>query len=52
MDKKKKILIIVSSVITILLIIAILAGVYIYNVTLTNSNNEKQSGYSKLVIAR
>lgn len=28
------------------------SGVYIYNVTLTNSNNEKQSGYSKLVIAR
>lgn len=28
------------------------SGVYIYNVTMTNSNNEKQSGYSKLVIAR
>ncbi len=28
------------------------AGVYIYNVTLTNSNGEKRTGYSKLVISR
>lgn len=28
------------------------SGVYIYNVTVTNSDNEKQTGYSKLVIAR
>ena len=28
------------------------SGVYVYNVTITNSNNEKQSGFSKLVIAR
>lgn len=28
------------------------SGIYIYNVTLTNENNEKESGYSKLVIAR
>lgn len=28
------------------------SGVYVYNVIMTNSNNETQSGYSKLVIAR
>lgn len=28
------------------------SGIYIYNVTVTNSNNEKQTGYSKLVISR
>lgn len=28
------------------------SGIYIYNVTLTNSNNEKESKFSKLVIAR
>ena len=27
-------------------------GVYIYNVTITNNNNERHSGFSKLVIAR
>jgi len=31
---------------------ALPSGVYIYNVTVTNSDNEKQTGYSKLVIAR
>ena len=29
---------------------ALPSGVYIYNVTVTNSNNEKHTGYSKLVI--
>lgn len=28
------------------------SGVYVYNVTMTNSNNEKRSGFSKLIIAR
>ena len=28
------------------------SGIYLYNVTMTNVNNEKQSGFSKLVIAR
>ena len=28
------------------------SGIYVYNVTITNSNNEKRSGFSKLVIAR
>lgn len=28
------------------------SGVYVYNVTITGSNNERQSGFSKLVIAR
>lgn len=28
------------------------SGLYIYNVTLTNNNKEKHSGYSKLVISR
>ena len=28
------------------------SGVYIYNVTITNSNDEKHSGFSKLLIAR
>ena len=28
------------------------SGVYVYNVIMTNTNNETQSGYSKLVIAR
>ena len=31
---------------------ALPSGVYVYNVIITNSNKEKQSGYSKLVIAR
>ncbi|MBO5854340.1 MAG: gliding motility-associated C-terminal domain-containing protein [Bacteroidales bacterium] len=26
------------------------AGIYIYNVTVTNNQNEKTSGYSKLII--
>ena len=32
--------------------VALPSGVYIYNVTMSNGNNEKCTGYSKLVIAR
>ena len=31
---------------------ALPSGVYIYNVTVTNSSNEKHTGFSKLIIAR